>query len=74
MNRQKINNKINEIIELIPIPNNSTKAERDKLRLALKLKEWEERLEKYLDSEEFIAPNKNTNSKIAIGDNNIQID
>ena len=68
-----IKQKINEIIELIPTPENSTKAERDRLKLALKLKEWEEKLESYLSGDEFITPEEIKNTKIAIGDNNIQI-
>ncbi len=74
MSRQKINRKINEIIDLIPVPDNSTKAEREKLKLALKLKKWEEKLENYLDGDKFISPNNKINQKIAIGHNNIQID
>jgi len=72
-NKQLINKKINEIIELIPIPKNSTKAERNRLKLALKLKEWEGKLESYLEGDEFIIPQNNLKQNIAIGDNNVQI-
>ena len=70
-NRLEIGIKINEIINMIPSAKGSAKKDMQKLELSISLKKWEIKLEKYLDSDDFILPN-NINVQTAIGNDNIQ--
>ena len=66
-----ISQKVNQIIDMIPAAKGSAKKDMQKLELSISLKKWEIKLEKYLDSDDFILPN-NINVQTAIGNDNIQ--
>jgi len=69
--RQQIGNLINSIIDLIPKNEiGSPKLDKQRLQLAMQLKDWEEKLDIYLEGDEFITPKNNT--QIAIGNGNNQ--